>query len=182
MSRGGYLVRRILQLPLINNPTAYGHVTVSTGATFDENVTIYQYATICDEARIGAHVVVGSGAWIGRGVCIGAQTRIQHGVFIPNGTQIGQSVFIGPNVTMTDDKYPHVNQAYTPHPPILRDHCSIGAGAVLLPGVVIGEGAMVGAGAVVSRDVPPHALVTGVPARIQSHDIGKESHDDQPHI
>ena len=67
---------------------------------------------------------------------------------------------------MTDDKYPKAgNHAYRPEPPTLKDHCSIGAGAVLLPGIVIGEGATVGAGAVVARNVRPFATVVGVPAQ-----------------
>lgn len=163
-------------VPVTNTPRAYGHVTVSTGASFGQNVTIYQYSTICDEARIGDNVVIGSGAWIGRGVTIGDGTRIQHGAFLPNHTIVGKQVFIGPNATMCDDRYPRVNRPYKAEPPILGDHCSIGAGAVILPGVQIGHHAVIGAGAVVSRDIPPFALAIGVPARVQTHNSDKESY------
>ena len=137
---------------------------------FGEGCQVWQFATICDFTIIGHDAVIGSGAWIGRNVRIGHSTRIQHGAFIPNGSNIGAYVFIGPNVTLTDDKYPRAgNYAYRPEPPILKDYCSIGAGVVILPGVTIGEKAMVGAGSVVTQDVPPFAVVIGSPARILSH-------------
>ena len=154
--------------------TTYDPTTISSTATFGENCTIWQYATVCDEAQIGEGVVIGSAAWIGRGVVIGNYTRIQHGAFIPNHTRIGRSVFIGPNATLTDDKHPKANHLYKAQPPILEDDCSIGAGAVLLPGVRIGRGATVGAGAVVVQDVAPFQVVYGVPARTRSHDTEKE--------
>ena len=164
------------QIPWVNNPTTYGSVNISTGAKFAENCTIYHGAVVCDEVIVEEHVVIGSGVFVGRGTFIGRGTRIQHGAFIPCQTMIGREVFIGPNSTLCDDKYPRVNQTYKAEPPIVSDHASIGAGAVILPGVKIGHHAVVGAGAVVSRDIPPYALVTGVPARIQRHDVGKESH------
>jgi len=162
------------QLPFVNNPTFYGTVMVSSGASFGENCTIWQYATICEDTHLGEGVVVGSCAWIGRGVTIGDFTRIQHGAFIPNHTVIGKSVFIGPNVTLTDDKHPKAGHLYHPRPPVLEDDCALGAGCVILPGVRIGRGATIGAGAVVSRDVPPFSTYIGVPARHLSHETEKE--------
>jgi len=139
-----------------------------------ENCTIWQFSTICAEARLGEGVVVGSAAWIGRGAQIGDYTRIQHCVFIPNHTMIGRGCFLGPSVTLTDDSHPKAGRFYRPNPPILEDDCSIGAGAVILPGVRIGRGAMVGAGAVVSNDVVPFATVMGMPARQTSPSLEKE--------
>lgn len=132
---------------------------------FGENCTVWQFATICENAQLGEGVVVGSAAWIGRGCLIGNFTRIQHGAFIPNHTRIGRSVFIGPNAVLTDDKTPKVGRLYTPNPPTLEDDCSIGAGAVILPGVTIGRGAMIGAGAVVTQNVPAFAIMMGSPAK-----------------
>jgi acetyltransferase-like isoleucine patch superfamily enzyme len=92
--------------------------------------------------------------------------RIQHGAFLPNRARIGDRVFIGPNATFTDDRYPEVNNPrYKAEPPIVEDDVAIGAGAVILPGVRIGRGALIGAGAVVTKDVPPSAVVVGNPAR-----------------
>ena len=142
-----------------------GPCEIAASVIVGERVKIWQFATICDGAVIGDDVMVGSGAWIGKNVIIGVRTRIQHGAFIPNGTVIGRGVFIGPNVTMTDDKYPKAGMPYRAAPPILEDDCSIGAGAILLPGVQIGRGAMIGAGAVVTESVPAGATYVGCPAK-----------------
>lgn len=137
---------------------------IGQGVVIPSSCTVWHGATLCDDTVLGEGVVVGSNAWIGKGCQIESYTRIQHGAFIPNNTHIGKSVFIGPNATLTDDKYPKAGRLYKPEPPILEDDCSIGAAAVLLPGVRIGRGATVGAGAVVVQDVPPFATVKGVPA------------------
>jgi len=146
----------------------YHPVVIDASASIDPSCTIWQFATICAEAILESEVVIGSGVWIGKRVRIGCGSRIQHGTFIPNDTIIGAHVFIGPNVTMTDDRYPKVvNPSYHAEPPVLRDYCSIGAGAVLLPGVVIGERAFVGAGSVVTKSVTAFSTVIGVPAHRQ---------------
>lgn len=144
---------------------AHPFADIHESVRFGENCTVWQFATICENTQLGESVVVGSAAWVGRGCVIGNFTRIQHGAFIPNHTKIGRSVFIGPNAVLTDDKMPKVGKLYTPAPPILEDDCSIGAGAVILPGVTIGRGAMIGAGAVVTQDVPAFAVVMGTPAK-----------------
>src|ERR1043166_2302385 len=121
--------------------------SISESAVIGEGTRIWQYATVCDNAKIGKNCVIGSCAWIGKNVVMGDDCHIQHGAFIPNGTILGNRVFIGPNVTMTDDKYPRVNNPnYEAKPPNIGDDVSIGAGAVILPGVGIWEGAMIGAG------------------------------------
>lgn len=148
----------------------HGHSTIHPSANIAEDCQIYQYSTVCSDTVIGPNTVIGAGVWIGKRVTIGHGTRIQTGAFIPNGTVIGANVFIGPNVTMCDDKYPRAgNFDYVPAPPVLKDCCSIGASAVILPGVTIGEKSTVGAGAVVSMDVRPFATVLGVPARELTH-------------
>ncbi len=77
---------------------------------------------------------------------------------------------MGPNVTFANDPFPRSRQWLPEHPKtVVRRGASIGAGAVILPGLTIGQGAMIGAGAVVTRNVPPHAVVTGNPARIQRY-------------
>ena len=89
-------------------------------------------------------------------------------MFLPQRSYIGERVFIGPNVTFTDDRHPKVNVSYHPEPPIVQDDVSIGAGAVILPGIKIGRGAMIGAGAVVTKDVPAEVVVLGNPAHRKS--------------
>jgi UDP-2-acetamido-3-amino-2,3-dideoxy-glucuronate N-acetyltransferase len=162
--------------PIIHQPA-----TIADSVMVGENCTIWQYATICEDAVLGESVVVGSHAWIGRGVRIGAFTRIQHGAFIPNHTQIGIGCFIGPNCSMTDDRYPKAGRLYRAEPPILEDDCSLGAHCVILPGVRIGRGAMVGAGAVVCADVAPFTIVSGCPARTHSPETEQHHGDFDPH-
>lgn len=102
--------------------------------------------------------------WIGNGVRIGEGTKIQAFVFIPECVVIGKNVFIGPHVCFTNDRYPPSNRQDWA-PTIVQDDVSIGAGAVITPGITIGEGARIAAGAVVTKDVPPGTHVRGVPAR-----------------
>jgi len=127
--------------------------------------TVWQFATICRDTVIGEDCVVGSSVWIGRNCRIGNRVRIQHGAFVPNGTILEDDVFVGPNVTMTDDKYPRSgNHSYIPQPPTIRRGASLGAGAIILPGVVVGPDTMVAAGAVVTKSIDGHTLI-GMPAR-----------------
>lgn len=144
------------------HPTAEVHDTVRS----TKPVTIWAGACVMSGTVLDAGVSIGRHSEIGRDCRIGEGTRIGYGVFLPNRTVIGRYVFIGPNVTFTDDKHPSVIKAlYRPAPCVVEDSASIGAGAVILPGVRIGQGAMVGAGAVVTKDVPPWTTVMGNPAR-----------------
>lgn len=127
---------------------------------------VWSFAIVGSGVHTGPHCAIGSHVYIGMGSTLGESVRIQHGVFLPNRSQIGNRVFIGPNATFTDDRHPVVNNPrYKAEPPIVEDDASIGAGAVILPGVRIGRGAVVGAGAVVTHDVPPHTTVKGNPAQ-----------------
>lgn len=147
------------------------NVTVSPHGDYGNQTKVWQYATIEEHCIIGHRCVIGSCVFVGSNSRIGDGTRIQHGAFICRGAKIGQNVFIGPLAILTDDKYPvvgsvqpHNDYHYKAEPPTLEDGCSIGAGAIILPGVRIGRGAMVGAGAVVTHDVEAGQTVTKVPA------------------
>lgn len=146
------------------HPQACVHDT----AKIAESTTVWQFASVGPGTVVGPGSVVGSCAYIGKGCRIGANVRIQHGVFLPNHSVVEDNAFIGPNVTCTDDKYPRSgNSGYNAQPPHILKGASIGAGAVLLPGVVIGSNAMVAAGAVVTHDVGFGEVVKGIPARAQ---------------
>ena len=148
-------------------PDIHPTANVSQDARLGCNVKVWSGAVIGQFAEIGDDCVIGSNAYIGWGTRMGRGCRLQHGVFLPNNSILEENVFIGPNATLTDDKYPRAgNIHYKPEPPVLKYHCSIGAGATILPGITIGKYAMVGAGAVVTRDVPEGALVIGIPARV----------------
>jgi acetyltransferase-like isoleucine patch superfamily enzyme len=139
-------------------------------------VTIYQPdlvnlygCEIGDQSKIGAFVKI-------RGqVKIGRKVKIQAFVFIPEGVPIEDEVFIGPHVCFTNDIYPRAAKTdgslmqagdWEIVSTLVRQGASIGANATILCGITIGEYALIGAGAVVTRDVPPYAIVAGVPARM----------------
>jgi acetyltransferase-like isoleucine patch superfamily enzyme len=120
---------------------------------------------IREGTTIGDNVLVGTGTVIDGHTSIGGHVSIQSRAYIPTNTVIEDYVFIGPCAVLTNDKYP-IRKDYELRGPILRRGVSIGANAVILPGVKIGEGAMVAAGACVTRDVPDWKLAIGCPARI----------------
>ena len=147
-------------------PTRYEPCFIHHSVVFGTECTVWRFASIGEHTKMGSRCVIGSNVYIGKGVEMGNDVRIQHGAFIPNGTKIGNRVFIGPNATLCDDKHPKVcNTLYVEEPPILRHDCAIGAGAVILPGIIVGHHATVGAGAVATKHVPDNVTVTGVPAR-----------------
>lgn len=122
---------------------------------------------IREKTRIGSRIVIGTGAVIDGNVEIGDRVKIETNAYIPAHTSIGNDIFIGPNVVMTNDKYPQrLRDQYEPKGPTIEDSVSIGANSTILPGVRIGEGSFIAAGAVVSKDVPPWSLVKGVPGKV----------------
>jgi UDP-2-acetamido-3-amino-2,3-dideoxy-glucuronate N-acetyltransferase len=139
---------------------------IDPSAEVDASAKIWHFAVVLAEAWIKEGVVIGSRTEIGARSIIGKNSRIGSGTFLPPGSVIGEGVFIGPNVTFTDDKYPVAGNAnYTAQPPIVGSGASIGAGAVILPGVVIMHNARIGAGAIVTHSVAAGALVRSEPAR-----------------
>ena len=140
------------------HPTA----TVDEGAKLGDEVKIWHYSHIRETAEIGDDTSIGQGCYVE--AKIGSRCKIQNNVNVYKGVTIGDDVFVGPNATFTNDKFPRAFGDWSITPITVCDGASIGAGAVILPGVKVGKGAMVGAGAVVSHDVPPHQIVTGVPA------------------
>lgn len=124
---------------------------------------------------VGAGTRIGTFVEIQRNAVIGRNCKISSHSFICEGVTIEDGVFIGHGVMFTNDMYPRAVNAdgtiqsdsdWQLMPTRVKHHASIGSNATILPGVIIGEGAQVGAGAVVTRDVPNHAIVAGVPARI----------------
>lgn len=133
-----------------------------------DNLTTGHYALIREKTRIGNRVVVGTNVVIDGNVEIGSFVKLETNVYIPTHTKIENHVFIGPGATLTNDKYPQrMRDKYKPIGPILEESVSIGAGAVILPEVRIGEGSFVAAGSVVTKDIPSWSLAIGVPARIE---------------
>lgn len=128
---------------------------------------IWQTVVILEGAVIGNDVNICAQCFVEEEVTIGNRVTIKSGVYLWNGVNLEDDVFIGPNVTFTNDKYPR-SKKYLSKSLITRVEtgATIGGGAVILPGLIVGRGAMIGAGAVVTKSVPPYAIVTGSPARI----------------
>jgi UDP-2-acetamido-3-amino-2,3-dideoxy-glucuronate N-acetyltransferase len=148
--------------------------SIAPDVKLGKDVKIYDFVNlygceIGDESKIGTFVEIQRGARIGRRVKISSHT------FICEGVQIEDQVFIGHGVTFINDKYPRATTSsgelqsdrdWTVVPTVVRRGASIGSGSTILCGVEIGERAIVGAGSVVTRNVPPGAIVAGNPASV----------------
>lgn len=137
---------------------------------------IWAFAHVMKGAKIGRDCNIGDHCFIESGVRIGNNVTIKNGASLWEGVEIGDHVFIGPNAAFTNDRVPR-----SPRFPlvvarykrkdwiaktVIGEGASIGANATILCGLSIGRFAMIGAGTVVTRDVPPHALVIGVPGKV----------------
>lgn len=131
---------------------------------------IWAFAHVLPNARIGADCNICDHVFIENDVVVGDRVTVKCGVQLWDGLRVEDDVFIGPNATFTNDPFPRSKQ-YPEHFPqtTLGRGASIGANATILPGVQIGQHAMIGAGAVVTRSVPPYAIVMGNPARITGY-------------
>ena len=145
------------------DPTA----VVDAGAELGSGATVWHFCHVMAGAKLGPGVMLGQGCFVGKNVTIGARARIQNHVSLFEGVELEEDVFVGPSATFTNVARPraHVSKRAEFERTLVRRGATIGANATILPGVVLGEYAFVAAGAVVTRDVPAHALVAGVPAR-----------------
>ena len=135
---------------------------VSETAKIGKNVKIWHFSYIGNNTEIGDNVSIGSLVHIDYNVKIGDNTRIEGSVYIPPLTSIGKNVFIGPCVTFTNDPYPMSPKMIGV---VVEDGAIIGGRAVFKAGVSVGKNSVVAMGSVVTKDVPPNTIVTGVPAR-----------------
>jgi acetyltransferase-like isoleucine patch superfamily enzyme len=140
---------------------------------FGEDVVVYAFANLYG-CTIGSGTRVGPYVEIQRGAVIGERCKIQSHTFVCDGVTIEDEVFVGHGVMFINDKSPRAtteggelqtDEDWTLLPTVVERRAAIGSGAVLLGGVRVGSGALIGAGAVVTKDVPPGAVVAGVPAR-----------------
>jgi UDP-2-acetamido-3-amino-2,3-dideoxy-glucuronate N-acetyltransferase len=146
--------------------TLHPHALVDEGAIIGPGTRVWAFAHVLSGAVIGADCNICDHTFIEGRVTVGDRVTIKCGVYLWDGVTVEDDVFIGPAAVFTNDLRPRSKR----HPAAfartrLSRGASIGAGAVLLPGIEIGRYAMVGAGAVVTRSVPDHALSAGNPAR-----------------
>lgn len=138
------------------------------------NVRLYAFVNLYG-CEIGDDTSIGTFVEIQGGVTIGARCKIQSHTFICEGVTIEDEVFVGHNVNFINDTYPRATTSdgvvqgsadWKVIPTLVRHGASIGTGAILLAGVEVGPRAVIGAGAVVTKDVPPGAIVAGNPAHV----------------
>lgn len=135
--------------------------------TIGDGTRVWAFVHVLPGAVIGEDCNLCDGVFIESDVVVGNRVTVKSGVQLWNGTRLGDDVFVGPNATFTNDRFPRSGQHLeSVTETVVEAGASIGANATLLPGVRIGSGAMVGAGAVITRSVPPNAIVVGNPARI----------------
>jgi acetyltransferase-like isoleucine patch superfamily enzyme len=136
---------------------------------------IWQYCVLLEGSSIGQNCNVCSNVFIEGDVIVGDNVTIKSGVQLWSGMVVEDNVFIGPNAKFTNDIFPR-SKIYPESfkKTLIKSGASIGANATILPGLTIGEGSMIGAGAVVTRNVPPHAIVVGNPARIVGYTNTKQ--------
>ena len=147
---------------------------VSPDARIGPESRVWHLAQVREGATLGAECIIGRGAYIGTGVRLGDRCKVQNYALVYEPASLGDGVFVGPAAVMTNDQYPRSINAdgtiksaddWEAVGVTVDTGASIGARAVCVAPVRIGAWATVAAGAVVTRDVPPHALVAGVPAR-----------------
>ena len=149
---------------------------IASSVVLEKDVVIHQPDLVnLYGCRIGGESRIGAFVEIQRNAVIGRRCKISSHTFICEGVTLEDGVFVGHGVMFTNDRHPRAvnidgslqtDANWTVVPTHVKRRASIGSNATIVAGVTIGEGAMVGAGAVVTRDVPDHAVVAGVPARV----------------
>ena len=137
---------------------------------------VWGTAQIREDAVVGENCVIGRGAYIDAGVVLGDNCKIQNNALIYAPAVLEEGVFVGPAVVFTNDTCPRAvnpdgslktDSDWERRGVTVRRGASVGAGAVVLGGVEVGEWSLIAAGSIVTRDVTPHSLVSGAPARRQ---------------
>lgn len=148
---------------------AHPSACIDEGVEIGQGTKIWHFSHIMSGAKIGEHCTIGQNVFIAANVKIGNRVKIQNNVSIYEGVILEDGVFCGPSMVFTNVRTPRAlysrkgGQRYIPTR--VKKGASIGANATIVCGVILGEFAMVGAGAVVTKDVSPYAIVTGVPSQ-----------------
>jgi UDP-2-acetamido-3-amino-2,3-dideoxy-glucuronate N-acetyltransferase len=139
---------------------------------------IWAFVHILPGAVIGSDCNICDHTFIENDVVIGNNVTVKCGVQLWDGVRLEDDVFVGPNAAFTNDPFPRSGQQLERYPnTVVRRGASIGANATILPGLTIGQNVMVGAGAVVTKDVPPNAVVQGNPAQLVGYSTSDRTAD-----
>ncbi len=153
--------------PPFVHPTA----VVDEGAEIGPGTRVWHFAHVSKGARVGADCVLGQNVFVAPNVTLGRGCKVQNNVSLYEGVVLEDEVFVGPSAVFTNVKHPraHVSRRHAYEATRVGRHATIGANSTIVCGVTLFEGAFVAAGAVVTKDVPPRAIVAGVPARRIGH-------------
>lgn len=150
-----------------DNALIRSHTVIYAGNIIGKNFQTGHHVNIREGNIIGDNVSVGTKTVIEFGTKIGNNVRIHSQAFIPEYSELHDNCWIGPNVVLTNAKYPKsIRSKEFLESVVIEENAKIGANATILPGVKIGKNALVGAGSVVTKDVPPNKIVAGNPAKI----------------
>jgi UDP-2-acetamido-3-amino-2,3-dideoxy-glucuronate N-acetyltransferase len=139
---------------------------VDEGAMIGNECRIWHFSHICGTSVIGEKTSVGQNVYVANHVTIGSQCKIQNNVSIYEGVHIGNKVFLGPSCVFTNDRNPRATKMdWVLTPTYVDEGATIGGNATIVCGNRLGRYCMIGAGSTVTHDVPPYALMVGVPAR-----------------
>jgi UDP-2-acetamido-3-amino-2,3-dideoxy-glucuronate N-acetyltransferase len=147
---------------------------ISESAEIGEGTRIWNFAQIREHCKIGLNVIIGRNVYVGEGVSIGDNSKVQNSAMLYEPASLESGVFIGPGVILTNDQFPRAinpdrsqktRSDWESVGVLIREGASIGAGSICIAPIEIGAWALVAAGSVVTRNVPPFALVAGNPAR-----------------
>jgi acetyltransferase-like isoleucine patch superfamily enzyme len=154
----------------MNSPRFFAHPNALVDSIeIGPGTRIWAFAHVMQSARIGANCNIGEQCFIEGGAVVGNDVVIKNGVALWEGVEIADKVFVGPNAVFTNDIVPRAKVFKHAVPTRVDEGASIGANATIRCGIQIGRWAVIGAGAVVTRDVPPFAMVVGNPARLLAY-------------
>lgn len=149
------------------NYTVHPSAIVDEGAQIGDGSRVWHFVHVCGGARIGRNVSLGQNVFVGNRVIIGDNCKIQNNVSVYDNVTLEEGVFCGPSMVFTNVYNPRslVERKSEYRDTLVKRGATLGANCTIVCGLTVGEFAFVGAGAVVNRDVPPYALMVGVPAR-----------------
>lgn len=151
----------------MSNYTVHDSAIVDDGALIGDNTRVWHFVHVCGGAQIGQGCSLGQNVFVGNKVTIGNNVKIQNNVSVYDNVHLENDVFCGPSMVFTNVYNPRsfIERKTEYRDTLVKKGATLGANCTVVCGVTIGEYSLVGAGAVVNKDVPPFALMVGVPAK-----------------